>query len=412
MPPGIRVFLAVRVFSTVALLCLVTVVAKQVYDITQSGFYLGLVGLAEFVPLLLVSPFTGLWSDRVDRKKLLVIGYLGELASALGLAVYSLTDPISVWPIYALIMLLGFARGTVSPAVRAIPVDLATPGTLERIIARVTLAAMVGFILGPVIGGVLYDIGLHYAYGLSVLGFAIAAALMPLITSVEVPRTERAVGAAAVWRSAFEGLAFIRRTPVLLGAITLDLMAVLIGGVVVLLPAIAEERLGVGAVGYGWLRAAIGIGSFAMGAAIAVRPVTRYVGPTLFAVVAIFGGATVVLGFTRNYVVAFLAVLIMSGADAVSVFIRTTLTPTVTPPSMRGRVMATEQIFIGASNELGSFESGVVALLLGTTGAVITGGIGTLIVVMVWWKLFPQLARIDQFSELEVSKVGVSPEPA
>ena len=181
-----------------------------------------------------------------------------------------------------------------------------------------------------------------------------------------------------------EGLRFIRGRPVLLGAIALDMFAVLFGGAVALLPAIAEDRLGVGSVGYGWLRAAPGIGAVVVTAMLAIRPVRRHVGRTLLVAVAVFGVATIVLGLTGSYVVAFVALVVLAGADAVSVFIRATIVPLATPDQMRGRVMAVENVFIGASNELGAFESGVAGGVLGVGPAVWVGGVLTLGVVGMW----------------------------
>jgi predicted MFS family arabinose efflux permease len=189
----------------------------------------------------------------------------------------------------------------------------------------------------------------------------------------------------------------VRSQPILLGAISLDLFAVLFGGAVALLPAIAQDRLGVGAVGLGWLRAAIGIGAGSVTIFLAVRPVTRRVGRTLLVSVALFGVGTVALGLTTSFVVAFLALAALAGADSVSVFIRSTLVPLVTPHDKRGRVLAVEAVFIGASNELGAFESGVVGQLLGPAAAVVLGGLGTLVVAALWWSVFPALRRVDRF---------------
>jgi predicted MFS family arabinose efflux permease len=209
-------------------------------------------------------------------------------------------------------------------------------------------------------------------------------------------------------QEALEGLRLVRRQPILLGAISLDLFAVLFGGAVALLPAIAEERLGVGAVALGWLRAAPGIGAASVMLVMAVRPVRRRVGPTLLGAVAVFGAATVVLGATHHYVVAFVALLVLAGADALSVFIRVTLVPLASPASARGRVMAVENVFIGASNELGAFESGVTGQLFGPGPAVVVGGVATLAVAGLWWRLFPALRRVDRFPDpvTELPKVG------
>ena len=201
----------------------------------------------------------------------------------------------------------------------------------------------------------------------------------------------------ATLRQAMEGLRFVRRQPVLLGAISLDLFAVLFGGAVALLPAIAEERLGVGAIGLGWLRAAVGIGAGSVTLFLTVRPVHRKVGRTLLVAVALFGVGTIVLGLTTSFVVAFIALMALSGADSVSVFIRATLVPLVTPHDKRGRVLAVEAVFIGASNELGAFESGVAGQLLGPAAAVVLGGAATLAVAALWWKFFPALRRVDSF---------------
>ena len=186
----------------------------------------------------------------------------------------------------------------------------------------------------------------------------------------------------------------------LLGAISLDLCAVLFGGAVALLPAIAEERLGVGPAGLGWLRAAGGIGASLVTICLAIRPLRRRVGSTLFFVVGVFGAATVGLGLTRSFWIAFAMMLVLSGADAVSVFIRSTLVPLVTPDEVRGRVLAVESVFIGASNELGAFESGVLGQAIGASGSIVFGGVATMVVVVVFARLFPALRHVDRFEDL------------
>ena len=201
-------------------------------------------------------------------------------------------------------------------------------------------------------------------------------------------------------RDAKEGLKFIRKSPVLFGAISLDLVAVLLGGAVALLPAIAENRLGVGAVGLGWLRAGVGIGATLVAVTLSIRPLKRHIGRSLMTAVAIFGLGTIVLGLTRSFIVAFLALMVLSGADAVSVYIRASLVPLATPEEMRGRVLAVEGVFIGASNELGAVESGLTAAAFGLVGAILFGGFGTLAAVVIWWKFFPALSNVKSFSEV------------
>jgi predicted MFS family arabinose efflux permease len=200
-------------------------------------------------------------------------------------------------------------------------------------------------------------------------------------------------------REAMEGLRFIRSQPLVLGAISLDLFAVLFGGAVALLPAIAKDQLHVGALGLGWLRAAGGIGAALTTAALAWRPLHRRVGKTLLTVVAVFGAGTIALGLTRSFLVAFVAMAVLSGADAVSVFVRATLVPIVTPEDRRGRVLAVENVFIGASNELGAFESGVAGQWLGAPAAIVLGGVATMAVAATWWVAFPALRDVDDFPD-------------
>jgi predicted MFS family arabinose efflux permease len=208
---------------------------------------------------------------------------------------------------------------------------------------------------------------------------------------------------------AVEGLRFVRSQPILFGAISLDLFAVLFGGAVALLPAIAEDRLGVGAVGLGWLRAATGIGAGLVALFLTVRPVSRHIGRTLLMTVALFGVGTIALGVTTSFAVAFVALLVLSGADAVSVFIRSTLVPLVTPHDKRGRVLAVEAVFIGASNELGAFESGVVGQLLGPATAIVIGGVATLAIAALWWGVFPALRSVDAFPAISDHALGPPP---
>ena len=212
-------------------------------------------------------------------------------------------------------------------------------------------------------------------------------------------------------REAVEGVRFVRSQPILLGAISLDLFAVLFGGAVALLPAIAETRLGAGAVGLGVLRAAVGIGAGSVTLFLTVRPVTRRVGRVLLVTVAVFGLGTIVLGATTSFVIAFIALAALSGADSISVFIRSTLVPLVTPNEKRGRVLAVDAVFIGASNELGAFESGVVGQLLGPAVAIVLGGAATLAIAALWWSVFPALRNVDRFPA-GVERAAPEPDPA
>ena len=380
----------------------ITILGKQVFDMTGRPLDLGLLGLAEFVPTLLLAPLSGVLSDRYDRRRMYACGLIGEGLASAGLFFYVASDPTSVVPIFLLVIAFGCARSVLSAASRVMPVDLAPTGAVERMVAVCMSGWQAGFVVGPVVFGFVFVADVAAPYLLAAAAALAAAALLAVVPASGVARSSAVYGTGvkAVMVHALQGLRFIRRNRVVLGIISLDLFAVLFGGAVALLPAIAEERLGVGAVGLGWLRAAVGIGALAMMAVLAVRPLTRRVGPTLMTAVAVFGLGTIALGLTRSYMVAFIALVLLSGADSVSVFVRSTLVPLATPEDMRGRVMAVEYTFVGASNELGAFESGVAGALLGVAGAVVFGGVGTLAVVAAWWMLFPELRSIDRFAQV------------
>jgi hypothetical protein len=335
------------------------------------------------------------------------------------LAAYAATEPTAVWPIFALVLVFGVGRAFAAPATRSLPADLVPADRLPALIPRLSISWQVAFIAGPVLAGLLYAVEPWLAFTVQAALLGIGAVLLAGLPAgrggAEVPVIEAVAEAEAVSSlevdaedrlapapggtvsQALEGLRFIRRQPILMGTITLDLVAVLFGGAVALLPAIAEDRLGVGAVGFGWLRASIGIGAGVVTVVLAVRPLRRHVGAAMLLSVGAFGAFTVVLGLTRNYVVAFVALAALSGADAVSVYIRSTLVPLVTPDHMRGRVLAVENVFIGASNELGAFESGVAGQALGTSGAVVLGGVATVVLAAAWWVRFPALPAVDTF---------------
>jgi len=387
--------------SITASLTAVTALGKQVYDITGRTLDLGLIGLAEFAPAFFLVLVSGAVADRYDRRRVATLAGLGAAACGFGLAWYASTDPTAVAPIFLLVIAFGTSRAFVNPAARALPADVVPPDRYPWLVARSSFVMQSGFVAGPVIGGSLYavdPVAPYVAMGALSLGSAIAISFVRLHDSaVRRERSNERMTARQTIGDALSGLQFIRTQPVLLGAISLDLFAVLFGGAVALLPAIAEDRLHVGSVGYGWLRAAVGIGSAVVTLVLIRRPVTRRVGRVLLASIAVFGAFTVLLGVTTNYVVAFVAIAALSGADAVSVFIRATLLPLVTPAQLRGRVMAVEMVFIGASNELGAFESGVAGELFGAPAAVVLGGVATILVGVLWWLVFPALRDVDRF---------------
>jgi MFS family permease len=384
--------------SSSAMALLSTVLGKLVFDITGSELALGLLGLAEFAPALLLVFVTGPLADRMDRRRLAALA-LGVEALALGgLTVYVSTDPTSTLPIFLLVIAYGTARAFATPATRSLPADTVAPARLPWLTARQALTWQGALVLGPVLGGFLYVVAPWVPFAAAAALVSIAAVTVLTVHVLPLERTEPAADdEPSGLHEAMEGLRFVRSRPILLGAISLDLFAVLFGGAVALLPAIAEDRLGVGAVGLGWLRAATGIGAGVVALYLTFRPVSRRIGRTLLACVALFGVGTIVLGVTTSFAIAFVALLVLSGADAVSVFIRSTLVPLVTPADKRGRVLAVEAVFIGASNELGAFESGVVGQVLGPATAVVLGGAATLAVAALWWGLFPALRDVDAF---------------
>lgn len=399
IPLPLRILLGAYFMNAFATVGTVTIVGKQVFDMTGRELDLGLIGLAEFLPMALLAPFTGSLADRFDRRLMFAIGLAGDIVVSIAMFAYVNTNPTSVGPIFGLMVLFAVTRSIGTPAARAITIDMAPPDVLERVIPLRSVAFQAGIISGPLVLAWVFvaDIAAPYlvaagAYGLAIL---IVASMPKLPTRKLATR-----GGMQAIRDAREGLRFIRRQPVVFGAISLDLFAVLFGGVIALLPAIAEKRLGVGAVGLGGLRAAVGAGSAVVALSLAIRPVRRYVGRVLLGVIAIFGIMHVVVALTTSYVVAIVALAIAAGSDQISVYIRSTLVPLATPEEMRGRVLAVENVFIGASNELGAVESGLTAAAFGLVGAMLFGSVGTLAVVAFWWRFFPALRDVDRFSEV------------
>ena len=403
--PGVRPLLISSMVLTIGVMLQATTLGKHVYDITGSEMSIGWLGLAEFLPAAALVLVTGTVADRLNRKRVSLVAQFGEFTCSILLMVYALnmTEPDgggSALPIYAIAFLFGASRAFLAPALRPIAAMIAPDGGLTRVIAFYSATWTGAAIVGPAISGFLYAVDPALAYGVAAVLILCGMASLSLVTLPAVVTTEVKTERPTL-RDAVQGLVFIRRTPVLLAAISLDLFAVLFGGAVALLPVIAEEQLQVGDVAYGWLRAAGGLGAAAMAVFLAFRPVRRHVGRTLLWVVAIFGAATIVLGTTRSYWIAFFALIIAFGADMVSVFIRSSLVPLVTPDDKRGRVSAVENVFIGASNELGAFESGAVSSVAGTPATVVGGGIATIAIAGIWWWAFPSLRNVDRFEDLE-----------
>ena len=400
--PGVTPLLLAALTLYTGVMLQATALGKHVFDITGRELDIGWLGLAEFLPVILLVLVTGSVADRFNRKRVAMIAVVGESTCSLLLMWYALSDPTSALPIFVITFFFGAARAFLTPALRPIAPMIAPEGGLTRVIAFYSATWTGAVIIGPAISGFLYAVDPAFAYaaagGLMIIGMA-SLGRVKVGTARDVndePKEPMTI------RSALEGLAFIKRTPILLAVISIDLFAVLFGGAVALLPVIAEERLGVGDVAYGWLRAAGGIGAALMAIWLAIRPIYTNVARNLYLSILVFGAATIVLGVTRSYWVAFLAVLVLNASDMISVFIRASIVPMVTPDAKRGRVSAAENVFIGASNELGAFESGVVSSAIGTPATVVGGGIATFVVVGTWWVAFPSLRRVKQFEDLKI----------
>ena len=366
----------------------------QVYDLTRDPLALGLVGLAQFLPALLLALPAGHVVDRYPRRTVYRLCLTVEALGALLLALGSATGHLDVWGIYVLAALFGAARAFEHPAQASLLPGLVPRDMFGRAVAWNSSIGQTATLVGPMFGGLLYAFGPAAAYAGGAAGF-IAAGL--LIAAVPPP------GAAPprekpTLRSVFAGLAFIRAERAILGAISLDLFAVLLGGAVALLPVYARDILDTGPLGLGLLRSAPAIGGLGIGMILAFFPLARHAGWTMFTAVAVFGLATCIFAVSRNFALSCAALAVLGGADMISVFVRASFVQLSTPDVMRGRVSAVNAIFIGTSNQLGEFESGVTAAWFGTETAVLIGGIGTLAVVAIWLVLFPQLRRIDRLN--------------
>ncbi len=395
--PSVRAYLASTVCAAVGINILITVLFKQVFDLTGDELDIGLIGLAQFIPAVLLVLVSGWVADRFDRRRVTTLFILGRVVCAVALAVYSHRAATGVMPLFAIAFVLGAVDAMLSPARRAMQPLIVDPVDLPQVVAVWTAAFTGSSIVGPVLGGFLYSTGPTNAYTVAAVLELLAA--LPLL-SIRYAREPEPNRARPTLATAMEGLWFVRRTPIVLAAISLDLFAVLFGGAVALIPAVASERLGVGDIAYGWLRAAPGVGAAAMALTLAVRPIQRRVGPSLLLVVAVFGAGTVVFGITRNYAVAFVALVVISAADMVSMYIRSSLVPLATPDDQLGRVSAVEGVFIGASNELGAFESGVTARAFGLPGAIAFGGLMTVGIAGAFALFSPTVRNIDTFDDV------------
>lgn len=402
IPGGIKILLGSVSANTFAASVLATAIALQIFELTGSEFYLGLIGIVQFLPLMALSPFTGTMADRYDRRHVYQVGIVIAFVATLALLFYAQSSSRSALPILAMVACLGIGRSVSMPASRSLPIDMAPEGMVERIVAVRSLTFQVALIAGPLAGAFANRVSHALPFILALAAQLIALTTLRAVPPAPIARLASAPGARETLRDAWNGLRFIRNNPIVFGAISLDLFAVLFGGAVALLPAIVDKRLQVEDVdlGVGVIQAGIAGGAALTALALSMKPLRRHVGAWLFGVIAVFGVATIVLGLTRSYVIALLAAVVLSGADQVSVFVRASVVPLATPESMRGRVTAVENVFIGGSNQLGAFESGLTAQWFGLAPAVIAGGVATLAVVGLGWVLLPDLRSVDRFEEV------------
>jgi MFS family permease len=395
--PAYGWFWCARVASGVAFQIGAVAVGWQIYEITHSTFMLGMAGLVQFVPIVVFTLAAGYVADHYDRRVVYgtALGMQGIATAVLALGTWG--HWLGIPGIFAVVGLIGAARSFQGPATQALLPTLVPEQLVPKAIAWSAGAFQTASIVGPSIGGLLYGFGPAVPYAASAGLALLGAGFISLMRQVRKPRPRQPT----TFSSLFSGLYYIRAKPVILGSISLDLFAVLLGGATALLPAFAHDILHVGAWGLGTLRSAPAIGSLAMSVYLARRPPTSRVGGKMFAAVIAFGITTIVFGLSRSFSLSFGALLLMGAADTISVVIRSSLVQLETPDEMRGRVGAVNSLFIGTSNQLGEFESGVTASLFGTVQATVLGGVGTLVVALIWMRLFPSLRAFDRFKKSE-----------
>lgn len=391
-----RLFWLALLVSGFALQMASVAVGWQVYAIHGRPLDLGLIGLAEFLPLPLLALPAGHLADRLPRRGVFAVAIALEAVVAAGLLLVSLGGARSLWPFLGLALGTGVASAIGSPAGRSLTPTLVPQEILPTAFAQRGIAFQVSVVTGPAAGGVLFAIRPELVYGAAA---ALSLLALACVLGMRGGRDVASMGAPGL-DSVLAGVHLIRRAPVLLGAISLDLFAVLLGGAVALLPVFAKDVLHVGPEGLGLLRSAPAVGALAAALVLARRPVRRHAGRTLLVVVALFGASIVVFGLSHAMWLSLAALAVGGGADMVSVVLRQTIVPLVTPNELLGRVNAVEMVFISASNELGAFESGVAAALLGAVPAVVAGGVATIVIAAAWRRFFPALARVDQLADL------------
>ncbi len=397
-----RFYWAARLMTTLAQMSMVIVIGWQVYDIArqtmnqrEAALQLGYVGIAQFVPLLTLTLVVGWAADRIDRRWIARSAVLLEAVCALMLAVLTWQHAITLPALFTIAALLGVARAFAGPALQALAPNLVPHAVLPGAIAMSSIAWQAGAIAGPALGGYLYALAPHAPYILSAILFLLACVSLLAIKPVKRPEI---TGPANPFAQMIDGLRYVRKNRLVLGAISLDLFAVLLGGATAMLPVFARDILDAGPSGLGHLRAAPAVGAGLTALWFANRPLKNSVGTKMLISVAVFGGATVVFGLSRWMPLSLACLALLGVADMLSVYVRQSLIQLYTPDAMRGRVGSVSTLFISASNELGEAESGLLASFIGPVAAVVAGGVGAILVTVVWAKWFPELRAARNFS--------------
>ncbi|WP_394847701.1 MFS transporter [Pendulispora brunnea] len=393
-----RLYQCARFLLTIAIQMQSVAVAWQVYDLTRRPLALGYVGLAQFLPMVCLSPLTGAAADRFDRRRVVMVTNLGIATSAVLLLTSALMHVEHAYFIYAILAFFGTVRAFSGPAASALVTHLVPMEEFPRSVAWSSTVWQIATVLGPALGGVVYGLfgGPAGVYAISAL---LATAAFAGVFALKV-RTGRMEGRATSLATLSAGVRYVFSQKLLLGSITLDLFAVLLGGAVALLPIFARDILHTGPWGLGLLRSAPALGASMMAIWLAFHPLRQKVGLLMFACVGLYGVATIVFALSQTYLLSLAALVVAGASDMVSVVVRGTLVQIATPPAMRGRVSAVNQVFVGASNELGEFESGLTAALFGTVRAAVLGGVATCAVVLTCMKLFPALRNVDRIDQV------------
>jgi MFS family permease len=388
-------FLSARLLATLAVQVQTVAVGWHLYALTRDPLDLGLIGLSQFLPFVVLILPAGHIADRFDRRRILMLCYLGATLCALLLLLFTAFDSTRTWPVFAAMTLLGCTRAFSMPSGQALLPQLVPQDDFGRAIALNSSTFQLATIIGPALGGVLYLAGPSVVFTCVALLAAVATGLMSRIPTTARVESQEAPGLSTL----LAGLRFVWSKSTVLGAISLDLFAVLFGGATALLPMFASDVLRVGPVGLGALRAAPGVGASLCALWLTFKPIARHGGYWMFAGVFVFGCAALVFGISTSFWISFIALIALGAGDMVSVYVRHLLVQLETPDAIRGRVSAVNAVFIGASNELGEFESGLTAKWWGATRAVVVGGLATLFVTGLWTRLFPALWKLDRFPE-------------